>query len=73
MDKRIVKQVFDPFFTTKRNEGGSGLGMNIVYNLVTQKLKGHITCNSSHGKGTEFIIETPIGYAKKCHPVLNQN
>jgi len=60
MDEDTRKQIFDPFFTTKRNRGGTGLGMNIVYNLVTQKLKGHIKCNSSLGKGTKFIIEIPL-------------
>jgi signal transduction histidine kinase len=64
MDEITVKQIFDPFFTTKRNEGGSGLGMNIVYNLVTQKLKGQIKCISSIGKGTEFIIEIPLEIQK---------
>ena len=60
IDKKILKQIFDPFFTTKRNRGGTGLGMNIVYNLVSQKLNGQIKCNSSLGKGTEFIIEVPL-------------
>lgn len=60
MEESIVRQVFDPFFTTKRNEGGSGLGMNIVYSLVTQKLKGHIECESSPGKGTQFSLRVPI-------------
>lgn len=59
MDERTLKHVFDPFFTTKRDEGGSGLGMNIVYNLVTQKLGGQIQCVSSLGKGTEFLVTIP--------------
>ncbi len=56
----IVGKIFDPFFTTKRGQGGSGLGLNIVYNLVTQTLKGHISCQSEPGKGTLFRIELPL-------------
>ncbi|AOY82692.1 trifunctional serine/threonine-protein kinase/ATP-binding protein/sensor histidine kinase [Moorena producens JHB] len=54
-------QIFEPFFTTARARGGSGLGLHIVYNLVTQKLLGQIEVNSQIGKGTEFIITIPIG------------
>lgn len=60
MDKKVLKNVFDPFFTTKLGQGGSGLGMNIVYNLVTQKMHGTIVCNSTIGHGSEFIIEIPL-------------
>lgn len=59
MDSKILAQIFDPFFTTKRNEGGTGLGMPIVYNLVRQKLKGDISVKSEPGVGTTFIIELP--------------
>ncbi|MCB0163762.1 MAG: hybrid sensor histidine kinase/response regulator [Anaerolineae bacterium] len=52
-------QIFEPFFTTARSRGGSGLGLHIVYNLVTQKLKGSIYCDSTLGKGTKFTIELP--------------
>lgn len=51
-----LKKIYDPFFTTNRQNGGSGLGMNIVYNLVTQKLEGAITCDSTVGVGTSFDI-----------------
>ncbi|MCG8422395.1 MAG: ATP-binding protein [Proteobacteria bacterium] len=51
--------VFEPFFSTKRGRGGSGLGLHIVYNLVTQRLGGTIRCHSRVGVGTEFIIEMP--------------
>lgn len=51
-----LPKLFEPFFTTKRGQGGSGLGLNIFYNLVTQSLKGTITCESKLGSGTTFII-----------------
>jgi signal transduction histidine kinase len=59
MKKRTVQQIYEPFFTTKRNQGGSGLGMHIVFNLVTQKLGGTIECDSTPGKGTQFSIKFP--------------
>ena len=54
-----LSKIFDPFFTTKRGQGGSGLGLHIVYNLVTQKLNGTIECKSQMGVGTKFIIKLP--------------
>ncbi len=51
------EKVFEPFFTTRRSAGGSGLGLHIVYNLVTQQLGGQISCESAPGKGTTFHIE----------------
>lgn len=60
MSAESQKHIFDPFFTTKRGQGGSGLGMHVVFNLVTQSLNGKITCQSEPGKGTEFIITAPI-------------
>lgn len=60
MNKECVEKIFEPFFTTKRNKGGTGLGLHIVYNLVTQVLKGTIQCNSHPDEGAEFIITSPI-------------
>jgi signal transduction histidine kinase len=57
--KENLSKIFDPFFTTKRGQGGSGLGLHIVYNLVTQKLNGTIECDSQVGVGTKFIIKLP--------------
>ncbi|MEG4943151.1 ATP-binding sensor histidine kinase [Microcoleus sp. F4-D5] len=54
-----LSKIFEPFFTTKRGQGGSGLGLHIVYNLVTQKLLGEIECKSEVGAGTKFIIKLP--------------
>lgn len=50
--------IFEPFFTTQRNEGRTGLGLPIVYNLVTGTFGGRITCESVPGK-TSFIIDFP--------------
>ena len=54
-----IENIFEPFFTTKRGEGGTGLGMHIVYNTVTQILKGSISCESIQGKGISFFINLP--------------
>jgi signal transduction histidine kinase len=55
-----LPKIFNPFFTTKRSQGRSGLGMHIVYNLVTQTLKGTIECTSTPGAGTTFLIHFPV-------------
>ena len=54
-----LKRVFDPFFTTKLGRGGSGLGMHIVYNLVTGVLGGKVTLKSEPGKGTQVTVKVP--------------
>jgi signal transduction histidine kinase len=53
-------KIFEPFFTTRRGQGGSGLGLHIVYNLVTQKLGGTISFQSQMGMGTTFTITLPF-------------
>ena len=59
MDANTCRNIFDPFFTTKRASGGTGLGMHIVFNLVTQTLSGKINCKSEPGKGTFYAIKIP--------------
>ena len=59
MPKEVADHVFDPFFTTRRGQGGSGLGMHVVFNLATQKLGGEIDVLSTPGKGTEFVLKLP--------------
>jgi signal transduction histidine kinase len=59
IDEAIQNKVFDPFFTTKRGRGGSGLGLNIVHNIVIQQLQGSIELHSELGKGSKFIITLP--------------
>jgi signal transduction histidine kinase len=59
MTPDVQRQAFDPFFTTRRNEGGTGLGLHIVYNLVTQQLGGRVLLESRLGQGTTFRIIMP--------------
>mgnify|MGYP000004323384 CR=1 FL=1 len=59
MNDETRQRVFDPFFTTKRGQGGSGLGLHVVYNLVTQLLHGSLDCVSAPGEGVEFQIQLP--------------
>jgi len=53
-------KIFEPFFTTARAQGGTGLGLHIVFNLVTQKLQGTISVQSEIGVGTTFILNLPL-------------
>ncbi|MEH1854178.1 MAG: response regulator [Nostoc sp.] len=60
IEESLRSRLFDPFFTTKPVGKGSGLGLSISYQIIVQKHRGNITCNSSVGKGAEFAIEIPI-------------
>lgn len=55
----IIGRIFEPFFTTRRGSGGSGLGLHIVYNMVTRNLAGTLQVNSEVGKGTSFDLSFP--------------
>jgi signal transduction histidine kinase len=59
MTPDVQRQAFDPFFTTRRNEGGTGLGLHIVYNLVTQQFGGRMMLDSRPGQGATFRIIMP--------------
>lgn len=54
-----LEKIFDPFYTTKLGQGGSGLGLNICYNIVEGLLGGHISVSSELGVGTQFKIRIP--------------
>lgn len=60
IEPEFLSRIFEPFFTTNRGKGGSGLGLNVVYNLVTGKLNGKISCQSKLGEGTHFYIRLPL-------------
>lgn len=53
------RRIFDPFFTTRLGLGGTGLGLHIVYNLVTQVLGGRISVHSAPDAGTHFVLTLP--------------
>ncbi len=59
MTEEIQRRAFDPFFTTRRHQGGTGLGLHIIFNLVTQQLGGRLTFESRLGWGTRFRISIP--------------
>jgi len=59
MPDTVLRRVFDPFFTTKMGQGGTGLGMNIVYNIVTGVLGGTISIDACEGRGTTVKILIP--------------
>ncbi|MEB3341746.1 hybrid sensor histidine kinase/response regulator [Okeania sp.] len=64
MSQEVKEKVFEQGFTTKVVGKGTGLGMAIARNIVVEKHKGSLTCNSQLGKGTEFIISLPVSKEK---------
>ncbi|MCW8333466.1 sensor histidine kinase [Vibrio paucivorans] len=60
IEQKHLSKIFDPFFTTRLGQGGSGLGLNIAYNIVTGLLGGDIKASSTLGEGTTFSIELPL-------------
>jgi len=59
IDSASLQRIFDPFFTTRLGKGGSGLGLYIVYNLVTRTLGGQIDVQSTPATGTRFTLALP--------------
>ena len=57
--QEVLGKVFEPFFTTRRSKGGTGLGLNIVFNIVTQRLGGTIRAMSDEEQGTRFVVRIP--------------
>ncbi len=65
-----LDRIFDPFFTTRLGQGGSGLGLNIVFNIVTKLLGGTINVDSAPEQGVIFVILLPI---EAPAPAVNGN
>jgi signal transduction histidine kinase len=55
----MLDKVFDPFVTTRRGQGGTGLGLNIVFNLIAKQFAGTITVSSTLGQGASFVLRIP--------------
>jgi two-component system, NtrC family, sensor kinase len=60
MDDQIQQHLFDPFFTTKPVGQGTGMGLSICYQIITQQHGGQLICESTIGEGSEFVIQIPI-------------
>jgi signal transduction histidine kinase len=59
MSEEVARRAFEPFFTTRRGAGGSGLGLHIVYNIVTHRLGGRIALETAPGRGCRFRMTLP--------------
>jgi PAS domain S-box-containing protein len=66
--EEIITRIFDPFFTTRRGRGGSGLGLHILYNIVSGRLGGSIHCESHPGQGTTFHMILPVVAQQETRP-----
>lgn len=60
MSSEVLSQLYKPFYTTKREEGGTGLGLNIIRGLIEEELEGTIECTSTPGSGVTFSISFPL-------------
>lgn len=75
MDEQMKERLFKPFeqesALTAKNHGGSGLGLSIVKSLVDM-MHGAVTVNSEKGKGTEFVVDIPVGYEEKSQEAAQE-
>ncbi|USR93094.1 PAS domain S-box protein [Phormidium yuhuli AB48] len=56
----VQDRIFDPFYTTKPVGKGTGLGLSISYQIIVERHQGTLTCDSTPGEGSTFIIELPL-------------
>ncbi|MCH8529833.1 MAG: hypothetical protein LAT65_03180 [Saccharospirillum sp.] len=71
MTEETIRHIFDPFYTTRRSRGGSGLGMNIVFNLITAKLKGKIRILNAPQQGCRLAIQLPYTHTAHAQSELS--
>ncbi|MCS6814482.1 MAG: HAMP domain-containing histidine kinase, partial [Cyanobacteria bacterium] len=57
--EQVQSRLFDPFFTTKPVGKGTGMGLSISYQIITERHGGTLECRSVLGQGAEFIIQIP--------------
>lgn len=72
IEEQNIDRIFEPFFTTTRHKGGSGLGLSIVFNLLTDKLNGTIHCDSTVNKGTMFTLSIPGVVVNRAQAAANK-
>lgn len=60
MDETVLKHIFEPFFTTRMGQGGSGLGLSIAHNIVTNVLGGTMQADSLPDRGTRICVIIPV-------------
>jgi signal transduction histidine kinase len=60
MSEDVQQKLFNPFFTTKTVGQGTGMGLSISYQIVTERHGGQLRCHSELGEGAEFIVELPL-------------
>ena len=65
MEAEVLSRIFDPFFTTNRGGGSTGLGLHVVFNIITQKFGGTVRCESTPNQGAVFTICFPATYTDK--------
>ena len=65
MTQEVQKRIFEPFLTTKEVGKGTGLGLAVCYQIITQMHQGEIICTSEIGKGSQFVLRIPLLQKKK--------
>ena len=69
LSEQESKKIFEPFFTTKRGNGGSGLGMSIVFNIISNQLNGKIELNNAvEQQGFNVVITIPLAVSAPTNP-----
>ncbi|OOE43234.1 ATP-binding protein, partial [Salinivibrio kushneri] len=66
IEPSLHHRIFEPFYTSKRGRGGSGLGLNLVFNLVKQKLGGELQFESAPGQGVKFMFLIPLSLSSEA-------